>query len=153
MFGRLMRICDSMLGRCMNCIRKSFLVATVAWVLHAISVVCNAGHWLTISVLIFAVVGTTLWVTHMAVFAFRIAANRIEPGSSEPQLAQDASASRRKFALRLAQAAGSAAVILISRSDALFAAGNCDCSKCTSNQVCCPTANGYCGCFPKGIRC
>lgn len=26
--------------------------------------------------------------------------------------------------------------------------GNCDCSKCRSNQYCCPTANGYCGCFP-----
>lgn len=26
--------------------------------------------------------------------------------------------------------------------------GNCDCSKCRANQYCCPTANGYCGCFP-----
>ena len=26
--------------------------------------------------------------------------------------------------------------------------GTCDCSKCRSNQYCCPTANGYCGCFP-----
>jgi hypothetical protein len=28
------------------------------------------------------------------------------------------------------------------------ATGTCDCSKCRSNQYCCPTANGYCGCFP-----
>lgn len=26
--------------------------------------------------------------------------------------------------------------------------GNCDCSKCRANQSCCPTANGFCGCFP-----
>lgn len=26
--------------------------------------------------------------------------------------------------------------------------GTCDCSKCRANQYCCPTANGYCGCFP-----
>jgi hypothetical protein len=28
------------------------------------------------------------------------------------------------------------------------ASGTCDCSKCRSDQYCCPTANGYCGCFP-----
>jgi len=28
------------------------------------------------------------------------------------------------------------------------AIGTCDCSKCRSDQYCCPTANGYCGCFP-----
>jgi hypothetical protein len=26
--------------------------------------------------------------------------------------------------------------------------GTCDCSKCSADQYCCPTANGYCGCFP-----
>lgn len=35
----------------------------------------------------------------------------------------------------------------------LRASGNCDCSKCRSDQVCCQTANGYCGCFPGGIQC
>jgi hypothetical protein len=29
----------------------------------------------------------------------------------------------------------------------------CDCSTCRSDQVCCKTANGACGCFPKGISC
>ena len=32
-------------------------------------------------------------------------------------------------------------------------AATCDCSKCRSNQVCCRTANGACGCFPAGIKC
>ena len=29
-----------------------------------------------------------------------------------------------------------------------LASGKCDCSKCREGQSCCPTANGYCGCFP-----
>ncbi len=39
------------------------------------------------------------------------------------------------------------------KSNTVLAAGTCDCSKCRSGQVCCHTANGYCGCFPAGIRC
>jgi hypothetical protein len=38
--------------------------------------------------------------------------------------------------------------ILNSNAVTAVAQGNCDCSKCSSNQYCCPTANGYCGCFP-----
>ena len=43
--------------------------------------------------------------------------------------------------------------ILNGRSNTILAAGTCDCSKCRSDQVCCPTANGYCGCFPGSIKC
>lgn len=34
------------------------------------------------------------------------------------------------------------------KNQSVITLGNCDCSKCRSNQYCCPTANGYCGCFP-----
>lgn len=43
--------------------------------------------------------------------------------------------------------------ILNEKPNTVLVAGKCDCSKCSSSQVCCPTANGYCGCFPKGIKC
>ena len=42
--------------------------------------------------------------------------------------------------------------ILNGKSDTVPVA-TCDCSKCRSDQVCCKTANGACGCFPKGISC
>ena len=32
-------------------------------------------------------------------------------------------------------------------------AETCDCSKCSSNQVCCRFSNGHCSCFPGGITC
>jgi hypothetical protein len=41
----------------------------------------------------------------------------------------------------------------ILHGNTIMAAGTCDCSKCRSDQVCCRTANGYCGCFPKAIKC
>ena len=34
------------------------------------------------------------------------------------------------------------------RTQSVIPVGTCDCSKCRANQYCCPTANGYCGCFP-----
>ena len=37
---------------------------------------------------------------------------------------------------------------LSNQSSTELATGSCDCSKCRSGQYCCPTANGYCGCFP-----
>jgi len=43
--------------------------------------------------------------------------------------------------------------IMDRKPNATFAANTCDCSKCRSNQVCCRTANGGCGCFPGGIKC
>ena len=39
------------------------------------------------------------------------------------------------------------------KANNIVSAGTCDCSKCRSDQVCCATANGYCGCFPAGIKC
>lgn len=34
------------------------------------------------------------------------------------------------------------------KTQSIVPLGTCDCSKCRSNQYWCPTANGYCGCFP-----
>ena len=34
------------------------------------------------------------------------------------------------------------------KTQSTISLGTCDCSKCRANQYCCPTANGYCGCFP-----
>jgi hypothetical protein len=50
----------------------------------------------------------------------------------------------RKFALLL--------VFVTMLSFSAFA-DNCDCSKCSSDQVCCKFSNGHCSCFPGGITC
>jgi hypothetical protein len=52
--------------------------------------------------------------------------------------------------------------VLTGQKDRVFAEGirlpasdQCseDCSQCRSDQVCCSTANGHCGCFPGSIQC
>jgi hypothetical protein len=43
--------------------------------------------------------------------------------------------------------------VLTRDTNTVPAAHSCDCSKCTSSQVCCKTANGDCGCFPGSITC
>jgi hypothetical protein len=43
--------------------------------------------------------------------------------------------------------------ILKQNTHSVLASDNCDCSKCSSDQVCCPTKSGYCGCFPQGVSC
>ncbi len=54
--------------------------------------------------------------------------------------------SMRRFAVLVA-------FFLLFTFGAFAEAGKCDCSKCRSDQICCPTANGYCGCFPGSIHC
>jgi hypothetical protein len=56
--------------------------------------------------------------------------------------------SRRKFLAEFARAAAvaTAATALSALSSTSFA--GCDCSRCRSDQYCCPTTSGNCGCFP-----
>ena len=43
--------------------------------------------------------------------------------------------------------------ILNGRRDAVLAAACPHSCNCRSDQVCCTTANGGCGCFPSSIKC
>jgi hypothetical protein len=43
--------------------------------------------------------------------------------------------------------------ILNGKRDAVLAAACPHSCNCRSDQVCCTTANGGCGCFPSSIRC
>lgn len=72
----------------------------------------------------------TLFVSTLAVFSLAIAAPDI--AAPDMDVSADPSASCR----------------VSSQGSVELATGTCDCSKCKAGQSCCPTANGYCGCFP-----
>jgi hypothetical protein len=133
--------------------RQAFLAALVAWVVALAWIAIDVGSGAAAPLVGLAIGLTALWLAHVAAFALR-AATAI--GHGEADIAAGRTAlSRRQFAAEFVRVAALtvAATALSTGANSALAQGRCDCSKCSSNQVCCPTANGYCGCFPKGIRC
>jgi hypothetical protein len=147
-FGNIL---DRNIGRCANCMRKAFLFAAFAWVLVFASAICGAASWVVTATIIAALCLSMLALAHISVFAFRVA--KVEPAQDQTSVKPPAALSRRQFASEFARAAAFAALgtMLAAGANSAFAA--CDCSKCRSDQVCCKTAGGQCGCFPKGISC
>jgi hypothetical protein len=144
---------NHMLGRCPRCMRQAFLATLGAWGLAAVLIALDVGSGMATPMVVVAIGLTTLWLAHVAAFALRVA---MSARHAEVDLSSTgASPNRRQFAAEFARVAAFAivATTLATRTSSVLAQGRCDCSKCSSNQVCCPTANGYCGCFPKGIRC
>jgi hypothetical protein len=136
------------LGHCPKCMRQAFLAALTAWAL-AIAIKVSSGRDLTAIVTMAVALGLTgLWMTHLGVYAARVAAAGKYLNKETNK--SPAAPSRRELVGQIghvALAVGAGAFIALRASTAL-GAGNCDCSKCSSSQACCPTANGYCGCFP-----
>jgi hypothetical protein len=133
--------------------RQAFLATLGAWGLAAALIALNVGSWMATPNGRRAIGLTALWLADVAAFALRVA---MSARHAEDDLSSTGvSPNRRQFAAEFAWVAAFAAVAtaLATRTNSVLAQGRCDCSKCSSNQVCCPTANGYCGCFPKGIRC
>jgi len=145
-------VLDRNIGRCANCMRKAFLFAAFAWALVFASVICGAASWVITTTVIAALCFSVLALAHISLFALRLAKGKPAQGqaSIEPM---PAALSRRQFAAEFARATAFAALgtMLAAGANSAFAA--CDCSKCRSNQVCCKTAGGQCGCFPQGISC
>lgn len=133
---------DRHLGRCPKCMRQSFLAAAAAWGLAATLWLVNAMGIVMLAAMAAALGATLLWLAHLAAYAVRAAR-----ATADAPLE-----SRRRFASNLLKAAGAMAIITALPGTAL-ADNCCDCSKCSSQQVCCKTANGCCGCFPGGIQC
>ena len=160
MFRPFAKSLDLTLGRCPKCMHKAFLAALIAWVLTFVIIAFDGTFWLSALIAIAASSLTALWLAHISAFALRTAiavgqsTRDLFPRKPAQPVAQ-APFSRRKFAAEFARAAAFAAIAtaLATSANTVLAAGNCDCSKCRSDQKCCPTAGGYCGCFPGSISC
>lgn len=142
----------SALGRCPKCMRKAFLATFAAWAIAIITVAVSGSPWAVASTTIAALGLTALWLAHIWAFALRTTKAPQHAASdlsvSGPPQTVPAPFSRRQFTAKFARMATFAVVTsaLSMSVGKAFATGTCDCSKCTS--YCCPTANGYCGCFP-----
>ncbi len=143
-------VLDRNIGRCANCMRKAFLFAAFAWALVFASAICGAASWVIAATLIVALCLSVLALAHISLFALRLAKGKPVQASAE---SMPAALSRRQFAAEFARAAAFAALGTMVAAGANSAFAACDCSKCRSNQVCCKTAGGQCGCFPQGISC
>jgi hypothetical protein len=138
--------------------RKALLAAFGAWALALAATAFTDASWLAMPMAVVALGVTALWLAHICAFALRTtmaaghATRDISAGTSAPAVAT-APFSRRQFAAEFARVAVFAAIAtaLSARANTVLAQGRCDCSKCRSDQNCCPTANGYCGCFP--VKC
>jgi hypothetical protein len=148
----LFRYADRTFGRCVFCMQKAFVAALSTSLIPIIIVWFAGSNELTTTLFFGAAAMTALWAAHVIAFAGRTwTRNSLQRSSA---LTSVPSVSRRQLGLHFVRLLGSTAVL----SATVFGAGsalaaNCDCSKCSSSQVCCKTANGACGCFPKGIQC
>ncbi len=148
----LLAILDRNFARCPRCMRQSLFAAVGSCLATFAIAALGAPSWAVAALGSVALGLNALWMAHVAAFAMRAAVapkHAIENLSAGkyPKTVEPARLSRRHFAAKLARAAG-AAIALSALANSVLAAGNCDCSKCRSDQYCCPTANGYCGCFP-----
>jgi hypothetical protein len=144
---RLRTTVSATFGRCGRCMQKSFLAALCSWILVIGVALIGDDSRITAAALIGALALTLLWTAHLVAYAARSVAVSERPrNDGTPDM------SRRGFIPRFVRALG-----LVALATALPAgmalAGCCDCGRCSSNQVCCNTANGCCGCFPAGIQC
>jgi hypothetical protein len=137
------------LGRCPKCMRTSFLAAISSSVFAiAITVMANYPSVVAMS-WIAAVALVGLWIAHLVAYSVRATAFRI----AIPEGQGATFLSRREIFPTFFRALGAMALTTALPAATAFAQSRCDCSKCRSDQKCCPTANGYCGCFPGSIQC
>jgi len=134
------------LGRCPTCIRKAFLAAACSSALAFPLGALAPDSWVATAALVAALTLTALWLAHIGALAVRlmIASKRSELAEAPAPL------ERRKFLADFARGAAVAitATTLAVKASTSLAQGRCDCSRCSSEQYCCPTAGGSCGCFP-----
>jgi hypothetical protein len=143
---------DRVFGRCVFCMQKAFVASLTAWLI-AIAVYGLVKYKDVGAILLMmAATLTIIWVCHIIAFAAREWKGN---SSGQPSsLRSVESVNRRQFGFEIIRVLISAtALSAAALVPGLAAAANCDCSKCSSSQVCCKTANGGCGCFPKGIQC
>lgn len=155
MLRSLANLLDRSIGRCPRCMRQALLAAFGTWALALAATAFTDASWIVAPMVVAALGLTALWLAHVCAFSLRatIAASCATRDISAGESAQTVAAapfSRRQFAAEFARVAVVAAMAtaLSARASTVLAQGRCDCSKCRSNQYCCPTANGYCGCFP-----
>jgi hypothetical protein len=139
---------DAKLGRCPRCMRQSFLAALAAWAVAGIAWAIFGSNIVAAAAIIVALGLNALWIAHLIAHATRSVA-----ASGAQRSERAAAMSRREIIPAFARALGAMALVTAWPAGAAFAANCCDCSQCRSDQVCCNTANGCCGCFPGSIRC
>ena len=134
---------DATFGRCPRCMRQSFLAALGAWALVVAVWLIIGGNAITDASAIAALGVTALWIAHLVAYAGRsvVALMRLRDRGTRMM-------SRREIIHTFARALGAIALTTALPVATTFAQNRCDCSKCSSSQSCCPTANWYCGCFP-----
>jgi hypothetical protein len=145
---RLRTAASATLGRCPRCMQQAFLAAVSSWLLVIGVALIGHDSRLTAAATIGALGLTLLWTAHLVAYAARSVA-----ASKRPRHDGTADMSRRHFIPSFARAFGFIALATAFPAGAALAQGCCDCSQCTSDQVCCNTANGCCGCFPGSIQC
>src|ERR1700687_3904635 len=136
---------DASFGRCPKCMRQSFLAALCAWTSVVALQLFVGESTLTATAIVVALGLAALWVAHLVAYATRAVAT---PKVRRDRTAIQASLmSRRETIPAFARALGAIALATALPATTVFADAKCDCSRCSSDQYCCPTANGYCGCF------
>lgn len=136
-------VLDRNLGRCPKCMRQAFLAALFSWIAVAATGVAVDETIVTVALAAVALGLSALWLAHLATYAARVTAR----GGAAPAAGKGDGLSRRELIPVFARTLGGIA-LATAMPAAAFGEGTCDCSKCNSDQYCCPTANGYCGCFP-----
>ena len=138
-------VLDANLGRCPKCMRQSLLAAACAWTIVFVLQLLRGEHTVAVAATVVAFALSTLWVSHLVAYAARSVA---VPDRRDRVTSHGPLMSRRETIPAFARALGAMALATAWPATRAFADAKCDCSKCTSEQYCCPTANGYCGCFP-----
>ena len=146
---RFVNFLDRTFGRCPKCVRKAFLSAICASALAFTFSALSGPSWVVAPMMVAALCLTALWLAHIGAFGLRTASavRRASMSASKPT---PGAFSRRRFLAEFARAAVvvTIATALTARPNTVTAQRRCDCSRCRSDQYCCPTAQGYCGCFP-----
>lgn len=145
----LVTLLDRNLGRCMLCMQKAFVASMAVGVAAAIFVWINGVNRVGLVVSLAALGVAALWFGHVIAYALRIIGSSAPVGSRRAAVSSDTASgsSRRQIAIEFARLLAATAVASAALPGGA-AWASCDCSKCRSNQYCCPTANGSCGCFP-----
>jgi len=138
------------LGRCPRCIRQSFAAGLVLGGLALASWLAFGPGIVTLTFAAASLAAFGLWTAHIVAFAAR----SVAPQNREPVAAIGQPAlSRRETIPAFVQALAVIALVTTLPMGKAKADDCCDCSKCSSDQNCCKTANGCCGCFPGTVQC
>ena len=134
------------IGRCSRCIRQSFNAGAVAWSAAVALSMLNNKFNSDISCLYYMIPGillSSLWITHVTVFAFRSAVTLTKPADFTPEVQTTVAISRRSFFINFASSA--AWIALFTSFPALASPGDTYwCGPrdyrgtyCARNQQCC----------------